>query len=116
VDISYIELHFVMRVNRVDQIGWAIVGSISLSSEEAPTPLNLYIIHFFLLPTVSDADLRSKITLKIVAWLMRSTRNFALPLDRNFAIPGPFGDGKHLPTCKYWAMQPQLCGGGLRAL
>jgi len=32
------------------------------------------------------------------------------PLDRNFGIPGPFGHGNRLPTCKYLAMQPQLCG------
>jgi hypothetical protein len=38
------------------------------------------------------------------------------PLDRNFGIPGPFGQGNRLPTCKYLAMQPQLCRGGLGAL
>ena len=38
------------------------------------------------------------------------------PLDRNFGIPGPFGHGNRLPTCKYLAMQPQLCRGGLGAL
>jgi len=38
------------------------------------------------------------------------------PLDRNFGIPGPFGHGNPLPTCKYLAMQPQLCGCGLGAL
>jgi len=38
------------------------------------------------------------------------------PLDRNFGIPGPVGHGNRLPTCKYFAMQPQLCGGGLGAL
>jgi hypothetical protein len=37
-------------------------------------------------------------------------------LDRNFGIPGPFGHGNRLPTCKYLAMQPQLCRGGLGAL
>jgi len=116
MDILYIELHIVIRVNCVDKIVCAIVGLISVSSEEALTPLNHYIIHFLLLQTVSDADFRSKITLKIVALIMCSTRNFALPLDHNFAIPGPFGHGNRLPTCKYLAMQPQLCGGGLGAL
>jgi len=38
------------------------------------------------------------------------------PLDHNFGIPGPFGQGNRLPTCKYLAMQPQLCGGGQGAL
>jgi hypothetical protein len=38
------------------------------------------------------------------------------PLDRNFGIPGPFGHGNRLTTCKYLAMQPQLCRGGLGAL
>ena len=42
--------------------------------------------------------------------------NNPYPLDRNFGIPGPFGHGNRLPTCKYLAMQPQLCGGGLGAL
>jgi hypothetical protein len=38
------------------------------------------------------------------------------PLDRNFAISGPFAHGNQLPTCKNLVMQPQLCGGGLGAL
>ena len=37
-------------------------------------------------------------------------------LDRNIGIPGPFGHGNRLTTCKYIAMQPQLSGGGLGAL
>jgi len=42
--------------------------------------------------------------------------SFTYPLDGNFGIPGPFGNGNLLPTCKYLAMQSQLCGGGLEAL
>lgn len=37
-------------------------------------------------------------------------------LDYNFGIPGTFGHGNGLATCKYFAMQPQLCGRGLEAL
>jgi len=43
-------------------------------------------------------------------------KQLVYPLDGNFGIPGPFGHGNQLPTCKYSVMQPHLCGGGLGAL
>jgi len=53
-----------------------------------------------------DIDLPVTVTLQRISY----------PMDRNFGTPSPFGHGKQLPTCKYLAMQPQLCGCGLGAL
>jgi len=47
---------------------------------------------------------------------MSSSSSEFYPLDRNFGIPGPFGHGNQLTSCKYLAMQLQLCRGGLGAL
>jgi len=72
----------------------------------------LRITHFF-----SSRPRRSVFVpiITIVAQHSKTTKT-SYPLDRNFGIPGPFGHGNRLPTCKYLAMQPQLCGDGLGAL
>ena len=54
--------------------------------------------------------------LKAAYFDLRDCLELCYPLDCNLGIRNPFGHGNRFPHCKYFAMQPQLCQGGLGVL